>query len=124
MRTAAVSAMATGRYSDIPFHRGTRDLLAFSFEFSSFWSQPALIFTYSAPSPDSLSRPIRSAIILARFVFPKATTKTPFLDYKSLPVPPLVVPAVILEAESEQKVRHTYCFSAARRSSLRRRARR
>src|SRR4051812_39661746 len=48
--------------------------------------------------------PIRSAIVLARFVFLKTTSKTPIPHSKSLPVPPLAAPGVILEVESPQKV--------------------
>src|SRR5438309_10871445 len=57
--------------------------------------------------------PIRSAIVLARFVFLKTTSKTPFLIPRAFRS--LAAPGAILEVESPQKVRHTYCFSAAAR---------
>ena len=59
--------------------------------------------------------PIRSAIVLARFVFLKTTSKTPFLILRAFRSSPLAAPGAILEVESAQKVRHTYCFSAATR---------
>src|SRR4051794_27589203 len=92
MRTAAPSAMTTGGYSGIPFHRGTRDLV-----FSGLLpvaTRPNLHqFGSLKPTDDRpplrlALPPIRSAIVLARFVFRKTTTKTPFRDSKSLRDPP------------------------------------
>ena len=57
--------------------------------------------------------PIRSAIVLARFVFRKTTTKTPFRDSKSLRDPPSVAPGVILEVEACRRSSHSDCFSVA-----------
>ena len=48
--------------------------------------------------------PIRSAIVLARFVFLKTTSKTPFLIPRAFRSPPLAAPGAILEVESPQKV--------------------
>src|SRR5436305_331688 len=105
--------MTTGGYSGMPFHRGTRDLSLFLL----YWrSQPVLISTNSAPPPLRLAlAPIRSAIVLARFVFRKTTTKTPFRDSKSLRDPPAVAPGVILEVEACRTSSHSDCFSPRRR---------
>src|SRR3954454_11441462 len=120
MRTAAASAMTTGGYSRIPFHRGTRDLVAFS-GLLPVATRPNLHqFRSLKPIDDRpplrlALAPIRSAIVLARFVFRKTTTKTPFRDSKSLRDPPSVAPGVILEVDACRRSSHSDCVSSRRR---------